>query len=288
MSARIVRGLLLSLPILVTRVAQAQPTALDSLAARAARLGAVRYADRRVAVADGYRRVGTDFPGMGEHWLHAGTLLSGAVDPARPTLLVYAGVGGRPTLLGVGFIAITRGDSVARDAPGWPDAWHEHSGLLADESGTRPSRTGELTRVWVLHVWAVLGNPDGPYAPDNWALPFARLGVPVPPGVNADAGRAAGLLVGGDAYLREVLTDARLRDPSNSVTIDSAIAAARSAAALIVARLRDAGSATAADAAALRHAWSTLAASLRAALGPSVEAYVAPPHRRHATPGAAR
>jgi hypothetical protein len=248
----------------------------------------VRYADRRVAVADGYRRVGTDFPGMGEHWLHPGTLLSGAIDPARPTLLVYAGIAGRPTLLGVGFIALTRGDSAARGVPGWPEAWHEHSGLLADESGTRPSRTGERTRVWVLHIWAVLENPDGPYAPDNWALPFARLGVPVPPGIDADAGRAAGLLVGGDAYLREVLTDARLREPSNAARVDSAISAARYESAQIVARLRNAELVTEGDAEALRHSWRALAASLRTVVGPPVEAYLAPPHPRHETPGGSR
>src|SRR5262245_66523559 len=80
-------------------------------------------------------RVGADFPSMGEHWLNRSALLSRTVNPEQPTLLIYANIAGAPKLLGVGFVLVTRGDSTPVDAPGWPDAWHEHSGLLSDESG---------------------------------------------------------------------------------------------------------------------------------------------------------
>jgi hypothetical protein len=277
----------------------AQPTevaALDALAAITARQVA-RYADRSVAVADGYRRIGTDFPGMGEHWLHPAALLAGTIDPARPTLLAYATIGGRPVLLGVGFVITTRGDAPA-DVPGWPHAWHEHSGLLAHESGAAPAGHGDhapgaavaggatATRVWVLHAWTGLENPGGRYAPDHWALPLARAGVPPPPGTDADVGRAVALAVGGDAYLRDVLSDGGLRNVTNAAAVDSSIGAARAAATAVMGRARHAGRVGAADVTALRATWSELGRSLRARLGSAVDPYLAPPHPEpHAAPG---
>ena len=99
-------------------------TALVRLAAETARRTA-RYADRRAAVADGYRRIGADFPGMGEHWLHPGALAADTLDPGRPALLAYATLAGRPTLLGAGFLVVTRGAAAPAvpGAPGWPAAW---------------------------------------------------------------------------------------------------------------------------------------------------------------------
>lgn len=260
-------------------------TALDSLASETSRRTA-RYADRRAAVADGYRRLGADFPGMGEHWLHPGALLSGSVDSERPTLLMYAAdAAGRPALLGVGFVTTTRGAAPTVPVPGWPDAWHEHSGLLADESGagrgaSAPSGAG--TRVWVLHAWTALANPDGPYAPDNWTLPAARLGLSAPTGLDADAGRALSLAVGGDAYLRGVLADAALTSASTAARVNSALGAARVRVEALVARARAAGAVVRpGDAAALRGEWRVLAAELRSALGPGVDRYLEPPHPRH-------
>src|SRR5262249_32158492 len=148
---------------------------------RAAARETERFTDRRVAVDEGYRRVGADFPGMGEHWINVGSLLGNRIDPARPALLTYAMIAGRPTLLGVGFVVVTNADS-APDVPGWPTEWHEHSGLLADESGAaiEPTKTDSPTHVWVMHVWTALENPAGQLSADNWSLPFRRAGVAVP------------------------------------------------------------------------------------------------------------
>jgi hypothetical protein len=66
---------------------------LDALAEAAAGASA-RFADRRLAIAAGYRRIGTDFPAMGEHWLLTGAILHAEVDPARPTMLTYVTVDG--------------------------------------------------------------------------------------------------------------------------------------------------------------------------------------------------
>ncbi len=259
------KWLVMLLPV-VAQVATAQ-SSLDSLAAAAA-VGTERFADRRAAAAEGYRRLGADFPGMGEHWLHPGALLSGAIDPRRPTILIYATIADAPKLLGVGFVTTTRAGETARDVPGWPDAWHEHSGLLTDESGVSPGTSAPSgTHVWVLHAWTGLKNPDGLFTPDNWSLPFLRAGMPAPVRADPDAARAVALLNGGDAYLRGVLTDGGVVTASNVAATDSIIARAR----------RDASTAGA-DIGALRQAWTTLSSSLRAQLGPGVERFLALPH----------
>lgn len=244
------------------------PIKLDSLIADATR-ETTRFAERRVAVADGYRRVGADFPGMGEHWLNTEALLRNRLDPARPTLLTYATIAGSPKLLGVGFVLVTRGDSTPSGVPGWPADWHEHSGLLADESaGT--ARLPSSTHVWVLHVWTALANPDGTLAADNWSLPFLRAGVAVPDHADPDAGRAMSLAVGGDEFLRDALTDAELRSTRNAAAVDSLIAAAR---ANVLVRLGGD-----VDAVALRAVWTDLSRSLERTIGPSVRPILSPVH----------
>jgi hypothetical protein len=247
------------------------PITIDSLIADASR-ESQRFGDRRVAIAEGYRRVGVDFPSMGEHWIDLAGLLRNRIDPAHPTLLTYATIAGQPTLLGLGFVIVTHGDSSPTNVPGWPADWHEHSGFLSDESGASigPVRHDSPTHVWVMHVWTALENPDGRLEADNWSLPFVRAGVAVPHTLDADAGRAASLATGGDEYLRDVLTDAGLRTPSNSATVDSAIAAARLRA---IAVLRPVP-----DVAALHDAWSALATALETALGPNVRQIIRPTH----------
>lgn len=254
----------------------------DSIAARAA-IESGRFADRRVAVAEGYRRVGTDFPGMGEHWLNPDVMMRGTIDAARPTLLIYATMNGQPTLLGVGFVAVTRGDSEPTSLPGWPAAWHEHSGLLSDESGAGRHNTPHRgTHVWVSHVWTELENPNGRYAPDNWALPFVRAGLRAPAAVDADAGRALSLVVGGDEYLGAVLADAGLRTTDNAGRVDRLIVRARRAVDSVAASARAAGDVRASDLALLRERWRSLHAELRAELGPAVDDVLATPHVPHA------
>jgi hypothetical protein len=265
--------LLLAAPALLS----AQRQSIDSLAAEAAS-GSARYADRRAAAADGYRRVGPDFPGMGEHWLNTAMLLSGKIDAKRPTILIYANIAGAPKLLGAGFVTTTVGDEMA-GVPGWPDKWHEHSGLLVDESGVAPSASARSgTHVWVLHAWTTLANPGGQYAPDNWALPFVRAELDVPAHADADASRALAMLNGGDVYLRDVLTDAGMRTGARTSSVDSVLATARTRVASLVDARRAATSLSAEELSALRAEWRVMSESLRAVLGADVDRYLSPPH----------
>lgn len=269
--------------VLLLSTAEADSRArLDSLA-EATGASISRFSDRSAAMAAGYRRIGTDFPSMGEHWLNTAALLSRRLDPARPTILAYANIDGVPQLLGAGFVVTTTGADNS-DAPGWPFFWHEHSGALADESGAHAGArdtTRTATHVWVLHIWTSLPNPLGRYDADNWALPFARAGMKIPANLDHDMGRAVSLTVaGGDDYLRRVLTAATLRTDGNATRVDAAIASARTATHAILARAVH-GTLAADETEAIREVWRDLANELRAVLGTAVDPLLAPPHRHH-------
>lgn len=246
------------------------PITIDSLIAETAS-ATQRFADRRVAVTAGYRRVGADFPGMGEHWLNVQALLKGTVDPARPTLLIYADIRGQPTLLGAGFAVITHGDSTPADLPGWPERWHEHSGLLDEESGARTDHVHNAanTHFWVMHAWTVLENPHGSFAADNWALPYVRAGRAAPHRVDPAASRGLSLTVGGDDFVRGLLTDTNLRTNANARAVDSVISAARSRA------LASSGDQSLSD------TWHALCDALSRIVGPQVTALLEPSHADH-------
>lgn len=287
---------------LATTPARTIPSAHQSISTERARLDSLadatiaqlsRFANRRAAIAEGYRRIGTDFPSMGEHWLNVAVLHGKRLDPSRPTVLAYATIDGSPQLIGVGYVVTTTG-SATSDAPGWPTYWHEHSGALNDESGAHvgvSDTSSTATHVWVLHIWAPLANPLGRYDADNWALPFARAGIAPPAGLDHEVGRALSLTVAeGDAYLGRVLTHAGLRVEANAARVDSALASARAASTAIITRARSARSETlstrnhpleAPEAESLRRVWQQLATDLRAVLGTAVDPLLSPPHRHH-------
>ena len=216
----------------------------DSLFIASARAGSVRYRDLDSAIADGFRLVGGDFPGMGEHWVHAGRLMAGVVDPSRPAILSYATIHGRPALVGVAYaLPLGAGDPL----PSAPrNAWHAHSGSV-DEASFLPRHAGHGAdnpgaRIAVLHAWAWLDNPDGPFATDNPALPFARAGL-APASASAPALRALALAYGGVPYYAAAAT--RTSEPGDTSSrsvmrlLEAAAARARAAVAAQPADLPD-------------------------------------------------
>jgi hypothetical protein len=221
-------------------------------------------------------------------------LLRDVVDPTRPSFLTYVTIDSTPRLLGVGFITTTSDASAPPSVPGWAEHWHEHSGLLSDESGAKLAGGDTSTsrsrgsRVWVLHVWTTLANPDGRFAPDNWSLPFARAGLVSPATADPDAARALGLAGPdrGDEFLRALLSDAGLRTAATAAAADSVIDAARDRSAAIAARLQRGSAVADTSLAELRDIWRDMATSLETLLGARAAALLAPPHRarghRHA------
>lgn len=198
-----------------------------------ARMATAKYQDRSIAIADGYRQIGSDFPAMGEHWIRVGLLFDGVVDPAHPEMLTYAFVSGKPQLLGVAFLLpLLAGES----APDWPvpkEKWHDHYRTLEDETSLprhhAPGQEGDVPRMTMLHAWIWLENPAGIFAADNWAVPYLRLGMtPAREPGNAVA-KALALASGGTAYFSASIHAAVPLTPAEGKKIDGAFARSRAA-----------------------------------------------------------
>src|SRR5918999_3495199 len=154
----------------------------------AAREGTRRYQLQDAAIADGFRRVGVDFPAMGEHWVNLQRVMADSFAPGHPAVLIYVRVNGVPSLAGVAYTALLeRGESPPTFAPA-RGSWHEHNGTIAEESfpighhaTERRERDDDAPlRLSILHAWVWVQNPAGLFATDNWSLPYVRLGVPPP------------------------------------------------------------------------------------------------------------
>jgi hypothetical protein len=246
--------------------AQAPDSVADFVAA--ARAATARYQEPSVALAAGYRRVGPDFPGMGEHWVNAALLVNGVRDVAHPPILEYALLEGRRTLIGITYAVLVTNDV---DLPtGFPvpaAAWHFHSGTLDEESfllSHEGLRHGVATgpRIAVLHAWVWLENPAGLFTTDNWALPFARFGLAPPPGAPEASARAAALAGGGDAYVAALARVVRHTDSAGDARVRELLAREREAvgARLVAARRR--GALTPDDVAWLAEVWHRTATGL--------------------------
>ncbi len=99
-----------------------------------ARAGTARYRSADSAIVDGFKRVGVEFPAMGEHWVNLPRVLENRFDPARPSVLIYATAHGKRELVGVAYTALLeRGEHPPATAARLTD-WHEHNGSVAEES----------------------------------------------------------------------------------------------------------------------------------------------------------
>jgi hypothetical protein len=193
----------------------------------AARAGTALYHDRARAIADGYRRIGPDSPGMGEHWINPGLVTLGQLDPARPQILSYVPTADGPRLTGVAYALALREGEVPPASPIPCTAWHAHTGTVAEEAlslhsaamnGAAPAHVdecdggghhhhgaGAAVRLATVHAWVWLDNPDGVFAPDNWAIPFVRIGMAPDLDGGTAAGRALALATGDAAYFTALL-----------------------------------------------------------------------------------
>lgn len=182
------------------------------------RKGTRHYQSQQEAINDGFTRVGVEFPAMGEHWVSFSRVMLDTVDARRPSVLIYANTRDGPRLAGVAYTKLVATREVP---PAFPvaEAWHEHSGAIADESlplghsshgrsaGSGKTVThGESPRFFILHAWVWTRNPDGPFATDNWALPLTRLGIASVGPASRDAIRALALAEDGDGYHRTIVS----------------------------------------------------------------------------------
>ena len=183
-----VTGLLLALALLGREAAAQSGGGTDEVADFATKVRAAteRYRDQSAAVADGYRRIGPDFPSMGEHWLSVSLAVRAEVDPLHPPILEYVTVAGKPVLAGVAYTQLVRDAPPQAPIPAPAGAWHFHQGSVDEESFVL-SHAGQVAagnsagpRIGVLHAWLWLENPAGLFATANWALPWRRMEISPP------------------------------------------------------------------------------------------------------------
>lgn len=236
-----------------------------------ARAATDKYRDHAAAVRDGYRRIGGDFPGMGEHWIRVSLLFDRVFDPARPELLSYVVVEGRRRLLGVAYAVPLVGDDVPPPTPAGPSAWHDHSGTIDEETVLPQHHThggaGPAPRLAMLHAWIWSSNADGVFAADNWDIPALRLGLTPPAAGPATIGKTLSLVVGGRTYVERAIEASTALSATERTGVDRALDRALSAAEATVKGL--AGTAIGdADRLRLAGIWAALWAEIDAVVSP--------------------
>jgi hypothetical protein len=222
--------------------------------------GTARYRDQSAAILDGYRRIGADFPAMGEHWIRVDLVFDGVLDPARPEVLNYIAVNGSPQLAGLGYAVPLLKGELPPDLPSGRSAWHAHFKSIEEETFVSHAEhhgedtvPGDGPRIAMLHAWIGTPNPDGVFAADNWALPYARLGLTAPADAPVDAAKALALVSGGVDFFEKQLS-AEHAAMGHTMNVRPSLVAAQSRAEAIVDGHR-AGALTAAEIASLADVW---------------------------------
>jgi len=209
-------------------VAQATPPSARDAFLEGAAEAAVKYSDRREAIADGFRRLGPDFPGMGAHWVQTGRIVSGVLEGGRPAVLCYAELNGEPTLVALAYTLPLSPDESPPEEPLGAHAWHDHSGEVTEESFLLNHPSSLMAsdagfRLSMVHVWLPLSNPSGILEQNNWRLPFLRAGIEPPELPTSLAARGLSLGGGGIGYYRELLYWASPESAADRAAIDRAL-----------------------------------------------------------------
>lgn len=207
-----------------------------------ARSATERYRDQGAAILDGYRRIGRDFPAMGEHWIRITLVFDGRFDPTRPEILNYAVIDGRPRLLGVAYAMPLLAGEMPPATPGGSAVWHDHFRTIEDETvlphhdlhgGAR-----DAPRIAMMHAWLWADNPEGMFAADNWAIPFLRLGIAQPPNAPMAAAKALSLVTGGMEFVESSI-DAAAPGATRRARVLAGLAQARASVESLVHRTQE-------------------------------------------------
>jgi hypothetical protein len=231
------------------------------------------FTSRSEAIRAGYRRLGPDFPGMGEHWVHTGRIVAGTLDPSRPSVLSYVVVEDVPLLVGVAFTLPLAPDEEPPSRPFGPEVWHDHSGgvdeetLLLNHPASMHDAPGGF-RLSMVHVWTDVQNPDGTLAQNNWRLPWIRLGLEPPDHPSPEAARGLSLAHGGREFYGTLVRRAAELDPGEDALLTTVLARHAAAVEERVTLARSAGTEGALDETALAAAWEAFWEEVRAGVRP--------------------
>jgi hypothetical protein len=265
-------GPLLLSPATAGRAA-AQATVPDSVTAvfiEEARAATHEFRDRSRAVQAGFRRLGPDFPGMGEHWIHPGRIVSSTLRPGAPSVLSYVDVGQRPVLVGVAFAIPLAPDRPPPLEPFGREAWHDHTGSVEEETILLNSvrsvhGSGDGYRLAMVHVWTGAENPAGVLAQNNWSLPYLRVGLQPPDSISVVAARGVSLAYEDGAFYAKLIRRAVVLEPAILARIDTALGEHAAAAGRLV-EGRRAGSPEGTGDAAFEAVWRGLWRDIRSAV----------------------
>ena len=124
----------------------------------------------------------------------------------------------------------------------------------------------------MLHVWTTTDNPDGVFAPDNWALAFTRLGLAIPQAMPGAAARAVSLASGGSRFFADVINAAT--ESSQSRLVQKALTEAEQSVRAVLFRRADRIELDAAELDELSGIWQALWRSVDAAFPPDIRAHL--------------
>lgn len=148
----------------------------------AARAGTEKYQDVRVALADGYRQVTQDLPGIASHFISPANVIDGVFDPAKPEILLYTKIDGQWKLAGVSYLAPFTGSETPPEGFAGPlDVWHYHTDLcFKGQSVISATKSAAECRAaggaftkntgWMAHLWLYMEGPEGLFAHENSLL----------------------------------------------------------------------------------------------------------------------
>ncbi len=243
-----------------------------------ARAATAKYRDLNTAIGAGYRLVGPDFPGMGEHWVHTRRVVQRTLSVARPAVLSYLRIEGEPVLTGVAYAQpVQQGE----EPPPFilPGLWHYHAGSIDEETlllnpQSMHHGSDALPRLAMFHAWIWVDNPDGLFAQDNWALPFLRLGLPVPEAVPPQAGKALFLLTDGVVYYAQLVDVAGSPDEADRAAVEAVLVQYRARVQTRYAAMQAAGVVTEQDLEDLVACWHELWRTLEDSVSPALWAQI--------------
>lgn len=235
-----------------------------------ARAGTDKYRDQAAAISDGYRRIGRDFPAMGEHWIRINLVFDGTFDASRPEVLNYVVIEGKPRLLGVGYAVPLLGGESPPSGPGGANVWHDHFRTIEDETVLPHHHTGgavkDSPRLAMMHAWIWSPNPEGVFAADNWTIPYLRLGLTPADATPSSVAKALSLASGGRNYFEMSIDAASAITPTEKDRVKDAVDRAQ-AAVLAVLRNNRAAVLSAADLTRLADIWTEMWTAVDGAVG---------------------